>query len=105
MKTDDLSWTSHVNATVKNAQQCLFFPRRLSKFGMFIKSPTNFYKCTIESTLSRCITAWYGNFSAQNRKKVLKMVCTEANLPFVNSIYMAHCRGKAANIIKDPLYP
>eukprot|EP00061_Rhincodon_typus_P002094 g16594.t1 len=40
--THDLSWTSHVNATVKKAQQCLFFLRQLRKSGTSIKSLTNF---------------------------------------------------------------
>eukprot|EP00061_Rhincodon_typus_P004681 g23174.t1 len=31
--TNDLFWTSHVNATVKKAQQHLFFLRQLRKFG------------------------------------------------------------------------
>eukprot|EP00061_Rhincodon_typus_P005101 g24178.t1 len=47
--TDDLSWTSHVDATVKKAQQCIFILRRPRKFGMSIRSLTNFYRCTIES--------------------------------------------------------
>eukprot|EP00061_Rhincodon_typus_P001848 g15948.t1 len=34
--TGNLSWTSHVHATVKKAQQCLFFLRWLRKFGMSI---------------------------------------------------------------------
>eukprot|EP00061_Rhincodon_typus_P011533 g36609.t1 len=65
MITYDLSWTSHVDATVNNAQQRLIFLRQLRKFGMSIRSLTNFYRCTIESILSGCITAWYGNCSAQ----------------------------------------
>ncbi|XP_072450907.1 sodium- and chloride-dependent neutral and basic amino acid transporter B(0+)-like isoform X4 [Chiloscyllium punctatum] len=48
----------------------------------------------------------YGNCSAQDRKKLQKMVCTaqtimEANLPFTDSVYMAHCCRKTANIIKE----
>eukprot|EP00061_Rhincodon_typus_P011659 g36849.t1 len=83
--TDNLSWTSNVDATVKAAQQCLFFLRRLRKFGMSIAILTNFYRCTIESMVSGCIMAWYGNCSAQDRKKLKKVVCTaqtitEANL-------------------------
>eukprot|EP00061_Rhincodon_typus_P018765 g48073.t1 len=46
--TDNLSWTSHINATVKKAQH-LFFLKRLRKFGMSIRSLINFYRCTIES--------------------------------------------------------
>eukprot|EP00061_Rhincodon_typus_P013268 g39537.t1 len=108
--TDNLSWTSHVDATVKKAQQRLFFLRQLRKFGMSTRILTNFYRCTIESILFRCITAWYGNCCAQDHKKLQEVVCTaqiitEANLPSMDSIYMAHCHGKAANIIKDPSHP
>eukprot|EP00061_Rhincodon_typus_P016958 g45438.t1 len=69
--TVDLPWISHINATVKKAQQCLLFLRQLRKFSI-----TNFYRCTIEGILSVCITAWYGNCSAQDRKKLQKVVCT-----------------------------
>eukprot|EP00061_Rhincodon_typus_P005793 g25738.t1 len=108
--TSDLSWTSHVDATLKKAQQHFFFFRWLRKFGMSIRSLTNFYRCTIESVVSRCITAGYGNCSAQDCKTLQKVVCTaqtitEVNLPPRGSIYMAHCRGKAANIIKDSSHP
>eukprot|EP00061_Rhincodon_typus_P007084 g28395.t1 len=77
---------------------------------MSIRSLSNFYRCTIESILSGCIKAWYSSFSAQDRKKLQKVACTaqttvEANLPSMDSIYTAHCCGKAANIIKDPLHP
>eukprot|EP00061_Rhincodon_typus_P010985 g35669.t1 len=47
--SNNLSWTSHVNATIKKAQQHLFFLRQVRKFGMSIRSLTNFYRCTIES--------------------------------------------------------
>eukprot|EP00061_Rhincodon_typus_P002127 g16676.t1 len=78
----------------KKPQQHLFFLWRLRKFAMSITSLTNFYRCTIESKLSRCITAWYGSCPAQDRKKLQKGVCTaqtimEANLPSMDSIYMA----------------
>eukprot|EP00061_Rhincodon_typus_P003867 g21163.t1 len=110
MITDNLSWTSHVDATVMKAQRCLFFLRQLKKFGMSVRSLTNFYRCTIESILSGCIMAWNDNCCAQDHKKLQKVVCTaqtiiEAKLPSMNSIYMAHCQGKAANIIKDPSHP
>eukprot|EP00061_Rhincodon_typus_P007903 g30043.t1 len=57
--TDNLPWTSHVDATVKKAQQRLFFLRQLRKFGMSIRTLTNFYRYTIETILSGCIMAWY----------------------------------------------
>eukprot|EP00061_Rhincodon_typus_P013993 g40727.t1 len=94
----------------KKAQQHLFFLRQLRKFALFIRSLTIFYRSTIESTLSRCITAWYGNCSAQDHKELQKVVCTaqtitKANLPSMDSIYTARCCGKVANIIKDPSHP
>eukprot|EP00061_Rhincodon_typus_P007360 g28978.t1 len=103
---DDLFWTSYVNVTVKKAQQRLFFLRWFRKFGMSIRSLTNFSRCTIESTLSGCIMAWDGNCSAQDRTKLQMVVCTvqtitEANLPSMVSIYTACCYGSAANIISD----
>eukprot|EP00061_Rhincodon_typus_P007261 g28782.t1 len=71
--TDNLSWTSNRDAMVKKAQQRLFFLRQLRKFGMSVRTLTNFYRCTIESILSGCIKAWYGNCSAQDHKKLQKM--------------------------------
>eukprot|EP00061_Rhincodon_typus_P015015 g42454.t1 len=64
--TDNLSWTSHVDVTVKKAQQHLFFLRQLRKFAMPIRTVTNFCRYTIESIPSGCMTAWYGNCSAQD---------------------------------------
>jgi hypothetical protein len=43
------------------AQQRLFNLRRLKKFGLATKTLTNFYRFTIESILSGCITTWYSN--------------------------------------------
>eukprot|EP00061_Rhincodon_typus_P016999 g45494.t1 len=105
MITDNLTRTYHVDARGKKAQQCFFFLRRLKKFGMFLRTLINFYRCTIESILPWVRNAWYGNCSAQDRTKLQKVACTaltitEAILPSMDSIYMARCRGKAANIIK-----
>eukprot|EP00061_Rhincodon_typus_P007815 g29879.t1 len=55
--TNDPSWSIRINATVKKAPQCLYFLRRLRRFSMSTMILTNIYRCTIESILSRCITA------------------------------------------------
>eukprot|EP00061_Rhincodon_typus_P001720 g15559.t1 len=70
--TSNLSQTSHVKK-VKKAQ-FLFFLRQSRKFGMSLRSLSSFYRCTIESILSECTTAWYGNCSAQDHKKLQKVV-------------------------------
>eukprot|EP00061_Rhincodon_typus_P002832 g18588.t1 len=54
---NNLPPTSYIDATVKNAEQRLFFLRQLRKFGMSARTFTNVYRCTIESMLSGCITA------------------------------------------------
>eukprot|EP00061_Rhincodon_typus_P004321 g22295.t1 len=95
---------------VKKAQQHVFFLRWLRKFGISIRTLTNFYRCIIESILSGCIMAWYGNCSVLDRKKLQKVVCTaqtitEANLPSMVSIYMDRCSRTAANFSTDPSYP
>ena len=56
---DKLKWSTHTDSVVKKAQQRLFNLRRLKKFGLSPKTFTNFYRCTIESILSGCITALY----------------------------------------------
>eukprot|EP00061_Rhincodon_typus_P002475 g17666.t1 len=78
--TDNLSWTSHVNATVKKAQQHLFFLRQLRKFCMSDYKKLQNVACTAEPI-------------------------TEANLPSMDCIYTACCCRKVANIIKDPCLP
>jgi hypothetical protein len=59
---------------VKKAQERLFNPRRLKKFGLASNTLTNFYRCTIESILSGCITAWYDNCTARNRRALQRVV-------------------------------
>eukprot|EP00061_Rhincodon_typus_P015167 g42695.t1 len=77
--TNDLSWTSLVDATVKKAQHHLLFLRQLRKFGLSIRTIRNYRRCTAQTIM-------------------------EANLPSMDSIYTARCRRKAVNIIKDPSY-
>ncbi|XP_051884772.1 metallophosphoesterase MPPED2a isoform X2 [Pristis pectinata] len=66
--------------------------------------------CTIESIPSRCITALYDNCSAQDRKKLRRVVntaqrITQTNLPSIDSVYTSRCLRQAANIIEDPSHP
>ena len=54
---DDLTWSMQAGSAVKTAQKRLYFLRRLKKFGLSDKTLINFYRCTIKSILSGCITA------------------------------------------------
>ena len=51
----DLYWSKHTNTVMKRARQHLFPLKRL-------------YSCTIESILTGCVTAWYGNCLASDCK-------------------------------------
>ena len=80
--------------------------RRLKKFGLSSKTLTNFYKCTIESILSGCITAWNGNCTALNRKALQRVVrsaqhITGDKLPALHDTYSTQCHRKAKNTLKD----
>ncbi|KAI4890249.1 hypothetical protein NFI96_014024, partial [Prochilodus magdalenae] len=47
------NYPSDLSVLVKKAQQHLYFLRNLKKVHL---SPRNFYRCTIESILTNCIT-------------------------------------------------
>ncbi|KAL3066704.1 hypothetical protein OYC64_016614 [Pagothenia borchgrevinki] len=70
----------------------------------------NFYRCTIESILTGCITAWYGSCTVLNRKALQRVVKTAQNitrteLPSMEDLYSQRLRKKALRIIKDPHHP
>uniref|UniRef100_A0A669DS43 Alkylated DNA repair protein AlkB homologue 8 N-terminal domain-containing protein n=1 Tax=Oreochromis niloticus TaxID=8128 RepID=A0A669DS43_ORENI len=107
---EDLTWSVHINKTVKKAQQRLFFLRRLKRFGMSPRILRTFYRCAIESILTGCITTWYGNSTAYNRKALQRVVrCSEriigGELPSLQDIYRKRCLRKAGRIIKDSSHP
>ena len=64
--TNTLTWSKHTKTVVKTARQNLFPLRRLKRYGMGPQILKRFYSCSIEST--GCITAWYGNCAASDRK-------------------------------------
>ena len=69
-----------------------------------------FYSCNIESIQTGCITAWYGNCSASDRKALQRVVCsaqyvTGAKLPAIQDLYNSRCQRKALKMLKDPNHP
>ncbi len=108
--TEDLTGSDHTDAVLKKAHQHLFFLRRLRKFEMSLSILRSFYSCTVESILTSCITAWFGNSTAGNRKALQRVVRTarhivEGELPSPQDIYTRQCIRKARRIIKDSSYP
>jgi hypothetical protein len=79
--TDNLKWSTHTDSVMKKMQQCLFNLRRLKKFGLSPKTLTNLYGCKIQSILPGCITAWYGNCIAHNRRALQRVVGANYSTP------------------------
>ncbi len=101
--TEDLTWSAHTDAV-------LFFLRRLRKFGTSPRILRSFYNCTVESILTGCITAWFGNSTAGNRRALQSVVRTARHivggeLPSLQDIYTRRCTRKARRIIKDSSHP
>ncbi len=78
--TEDLTWSAHTDAVLKKAHQRLFFLRRQRKFGTSPSILRSFYTCTVESILTGCITAWFGNSIAGNRKALQRVVRTARHI-------------------------
>ncbi len=108
--TEDLTWTTNTMSLSKKAQQRLHFLRRLKRASLPPPILTTFYRGTIESVLTSCITVWYGNCSAADRKTLQRTVNTAAKiigapLPSILDIFLAQCSSKTNSIVKDPTHP
>ncbi|KAK2912264.1 hypothetical protein Q8A73_006377 [Channa argus] len=73
---DNLTWSVNTSSITKKAQQRLYFLRRLRKAHLPPPILTMFYRGTIESILSSCITAWFGNCTLADRKTLQRIVRT-----------------------------
>ncbi len=74
------------------------------------RSHHHFLQGTTESVLTSCITVWYGNCTAADRKTLQRTVNTTAKitgapLPSILDISLARCSSKANSIMKDPIHP
>ena len=88
--TNELSWTKHTKTVVKRARLHIFPLRGLKRFGMGPQILKKLYNCIIESILTGCITTWFGNCSASDRKALQRVVrtaqyITGAKLPAIQT--------------------
>ncbi len=108
--TEDLTWTTNTMSVSKKAQQRLHFLRRLKRASLPPPILTTFYRGTIESVLTSCITVWYGNCCAADRKTLQRTVNTAAKIigapvPSILDIFLTRCSSKAKSIVKDLTHP
>ncbi|KAI4898624.1 hypothetical protein NFI96_006405 [Prochilodus magdalenae] len=107
---EDLTWSLNTSTITKKAQQRLYFLRRLRKAHLPPPILTTFYRGTIESILSSCITAWFGNCTAIDRKSLQRVVSMAekiigVSLPTITDIYTTRCIRKANSIVGDHTQP
>lgn len=108
--SSDISWTDNILAIVKKAQQQLHFLRVLRKYNLNPTLLLTFYRSSIESLLTYCITVWYGNCTVADRERLQRVVKAAQRiigrpLPSLSDIYSARCLRRAQNICKDTYHP
>ncbi|KAL0178743.1 hypothetical protein M9458_027637 [Cirrhinus mrigala] len=96
--TEDLIWTTNTMSLCKKAQQRLHFLHR----GKWASLPppilTIFYRGTIESVLTSCITVWYRNCSAAYCKTLQRTVNIAAKtIGLLNSFFPQAVRALNSN--------
>ncbi len=55
-------------------------PETAEEVGMSPSILRSFYTCSVESILTGCITAWFGNSTAGNRKALQRVVRTARHI-------------------------
>ena len=108
--SEDLSWTLNTSTLIKKAHQRLFFLRRLKKANLSPQILVNFYRCTIESILTNCITVWSGSCSVADCKTLQRLVktaqrITGSSLPTIDAVQRKRCLRRARSIVRDSSHP
>ncbi len=108
--TEDLSWTNNTAALAKKAQQRLYFLRKLRRARAPAPIMCIFYRGTIESILTSCITVWYGACNASCRKSLQRIVraaekIVGVSLRSLQDIYSTRLTHKALYIAGDTTHP
>ncbi|KAK3564738.1 hypothetical protein QTP86_024866 [Hemibagrus guttatus] len=107
---ENFTWSLNTSSISKKAQHCLYFLRRLRKTHRPTPILTMFYRGTIESVLSSCITAWFGNCTVSDHKTLQRIVrtaekITGVSLPSITDMYTTRCICRANSIVDDPKHP
>ncbi len=90
--------------------QRLYFLRKLRRARAPTPIMCTFYRGTIESILTSCITVWYGACNASCRKSLQWTVraaekIVGVSLPSLQDIYSTRLTRKALSIAGDPTHP
>lgn len=108
--TNDLTWTRHTSYLTKKAHQRLHFLRRLGRAHLPPHILTTFYRGTIESILTNCISIWHESCTAMDRKALQRVVraaekVVGTHLTPIKDIAHSRYLSKAKKIMTDPTHP
>uniref|UniRef100_A0AAR2L374 Reverse transcriptase domain-containing protein n=1 Tax=Pygocentrus nattereri TaxID=42514 RepID=A0AAR2L374_PYGNA len=106
----NITWTDNITAVIKKAQQRLHFLRVLRKHNLDSNLLLTFYRSSIESLLTYCITVWYGSCTMADRERLQRVVKTAQKiigcpLPSLMDIYTSRCVSRAKRITMDSSHP
>lgn len=106
----DISWTDNITAIIKKAQQRLHFLRVLRKYNLDSNLLLTFYRSSVESLLTYCITVWYGSCTVADRERLQRVIRAAQKiigcpLPSLMDIYTSRCLSRGKTIIKDSSHP
>ncbi|KAK3555538.1 hypothetical protein QTP86_021797, partial [Hemibagrus guttatus] len=90
--SQDLKWDTHIDATIKKAQQRLYFLRQLRKFNLPQELLTHFNSAVTESVLCTSITVWFGSATKSDIRTLQRTVRTAERiigvpLPTLQELY------------------
>uniref|UniRef100_A0A2D4KJI5 Alkylated DNA repair protein AlkB homologue 8 N-terminal domain-containing protein n=1 Tax=Micrurus paraensis TaxID=1970185 RepID=A0A2D4KJI5_9SAUR len=94
----------------RKARQRLHFFRVLQKNKVGQRLMTSFYRSTIKSVLTYCITVWYAGLTAADRKTLQRGVSTAQNIVGcslipLDDIARARCLRRVRKILRDDSHP
>ncbi|KAK3516040.1 hypothetical protein QTP70_002661, partial [Hemibagrus guttatus] len=103
--SQDLKWDTHIDATIKKAQQRLYFLRQLRKFNLPQELLIHFYSAVIESVLCTSITVWFGSATKSDMRRLQRTVRTAeriigAPLPTLQELYTSRMVSKVGVGVK-----
>lgn len=108
--TDTLNWSTNITSLAKRAQQRLYFLRRLRSLHLHPPILATFYRSTIESVLTSCISTWCGSCTAADWKCLQRVVRTAekiigTSLPSIMDMGYKRCLIRAKGITRAPTHP
>ena len=97
--SQDLSWNNNTSGITKQAQQRLYFLRKLKNtISLTIRILRTFYSGVVKTVLTCYISTWYSSCSMSDKKALQRIVrgaerVIGVSLPSVQELVQGHCQG------------